>query len=57
MAEEMEKPQCVYCGADADLVADAHIEGLWYCRPCLTRREEHQFLVEEGCDGDDPSYE
>jgi len=57
MAGEAERPQCVYCGASVDLVADEHIEALWYCRPCLTRRLEHQFLVEEGCDSDDPSHE
>ncbi len=48
---------CVYCSATDDLVADEHIEELWYCRPCLARRDEHRDIIARGCDADDPSYE
>lgn len=52
-----EQRECVYCGAREELVADEHMEALWYCRACLARREEHRAIIAEGCEDEDPSFE
>lgn len=51
------RPHCVYCGSTEDLVADEHLEELWYCRPCLKRRDEHQEIIDHGFEDEDPTFE
>lgn len=46
---------CVYCGATEELVPDEELEEVWYCAPCLGRREEHQAVIDHGFDDEEPS--
>ena len=51
------EPSCARCGARGDLVPDPELEGIWYCRRCKSREDEHQAIIEHGYDDEEPQYE
>ncbi len=57
MCNKKEAPSCVYCGAEDDLTADEHLEEVWYCKPCLGRRDSHQKIIDHGFDDEEPTYD
>ncbi len=59
MTRDQAEPEahCVYCGATGQLVPDTELEETWYCPACLGRHEEHQAIIDHGCEDEEPSHE
>jgi hypothetical protein len=57
MCEKKTTPSCVYCGVTEDLVADEHLEEVWYCKPCFGRRDAHQEIIDHGFDDEEPTHD
>ncbi len=49
-----EPAACVYCGATKDLVADDHLEGLYYCPVCLDRHVRHSQQIDDRGEAEPP---
>jgi hypothetical protein len=47
---------CCTCGAEADLVEDEHVTGLFTCRACLERVAEQNARIRGGLE-DEPDVE
>ena len=45
---------CVYCGATENLVADDHLEGLFYCPSCLDRHQRHSQQIDDRGEAEPP---
>ena len=50
----VEPVACVYCGATESLVADEHLEGLYYCPTCLDRHVRHGQQIDERGEAEPP---
>ncbi len=55
--DQRKERSCVYCGAPDELVADEHLDEVWYCKSCLKRRKAHQEIIDHGFDDEEPRYE
>jgi hypothetical protein len=49
-----EPAACVYCGATENLVADDHLEGLYYCPTCLDRHLRHGQQIDDRGEAEPP---